>query len=630
MKKTYYLSGLMLALLISVNQGAEVGTVESTNAYLFTSFRGNGDGLHLSWSRDALHWADLGRVFLKPEVGSKLLRDPHILLGPDGVYRLVWTTGWHDKGIGYASSTNLVDWSEQAYLPFMETTPGTKNCWAPETIYDAVTRQYIVIWSSDVEERFPESASPHHMNNRAYFVVTKDFKTYSEPKVLFDPGFDNIDSTLIAAGGKYRLVCKQGDEQGQGKWGPIHVAVADRPLGPYTLQPEPLITERAEGPTLVNVGGKTLLYVDFYAQGHYGVYASSDWKTWTNISGQAGVVNGQRHGTVFAVPSSVLENLLHLDDQLRAQAPKPILDGFTADPAIRVFGDTYYVYPTSDKPNWMTTDFSVWSSKNLVDWKKEGMILDVTKELKWANIKAWAPDCIERNGTYYFYFCADGKIGVGTAKTPAGPFVDALGKPLLDRKADPRITSNTIDPYPFIDDDGQAYLYWGNSGGQVNVVKLNPDMITIDGVPVEFIIKGTSSGRNVNFREGIVVFKRQGKYYFMWSVDDARSDNYRAAYGIADHPFGPVSIPAHATVLGKHGLAKGTGHHSVVNVPGTDRWYVAYHRHAIPNGGGYQRETCLVSMGFNPDGTIKPMDPLQPAFPPGSDGEPIINGKGRP
>jgi len=87
--------------------------------------------------------------------------------------------------------------------------------------------------------------------------------------------------------------------------------------------------------------------------------------------------------------------------------PTPILEGFTADPSIRVFGDTYYVYPTSDKPNWLTTDFSVWSSKNLVDWKKERMVLDVAHDLKWADIRAWAPDCIERAGTYYFYFCAD-------------------------------------------------------------------------------------------------------------------------------------------------------------------------------------------------------------------------------
>lgn len=303
--------------------------------------------------------------------------------------------------------------------------------------------------------------------------------------------------------------------------------------------------------------------------------------------------------------------------------PKPILDGFTADPAIRVFGDTYYVYPTSDKSNWLTTDFSVWSSKNLVDWKKEGMILDVAHDLKWANLRAWAPDCIARNGTFYFYFCAEGKIGVATNDKPTGPFVDALGKPLLDRKTNPRITSNTIDPYPFIDDDGQAYLYWGNSSGKVNVVKLRPDMITLDGDPVEFTIKGRSSGQLIDFREGVVVFKRQGKYYFMWSVDDARSDNYRVAYGTAENFSGPVTVPENATVLRKHGLAKGTGHHSLVNVPGTDRWYVAYHRHAIPIGSGYQRETCLARMEFNPDGSIREIDPLVPAFPAGSPGEPL-------
>lgn len=162
------------------------------------------------------------------------------------------------------------------------------------------------------------------------------------------------------------------------------------------------------------------------------------------------------------------------------------------------------------------------------------------------------------------------------------------------------------------------------------MVKLKPDMITIDGPPVEFVIRGKSSGHNVNFREGIVVFKRHGKYCFMWSVDDARSDDYRIAYGTADNPFGPVVISDHATVLSKNGPATGTGHHSVVNVPGTDRWYVAYHRHAIPDGSGYQRETCRVRMEFNPDGTSKPMDPMKPAFPPGSIGEPIVNGKGRP
>lgn len=609
-----HLSSLLLAALLLA--GASVAAETSTAAWLFTSFRGNGDGLHLAYSRDALHWSDFGRVFLKPAVGSQLMRDPHILRGPDGVFRMVWTTGWNDQGIGYASSTNLLDWSAQKYLPLMEKIPGTKNCWAPETIYDAKNAQYVLFWSSDVAGRFPETASTNHMNNRAYYVTTKDFVTFSEPNVLFDPGFDNIDSTIIEAGGKFHLVFKEGDDQKNGKSGPIHVATAEQPLGPYTLQPKPLITQRAEGPALVAADGQTLLYVDFYSGGHYGVYASTDWKTWTDVSKKAKVINGQRHGTIFAVAPEVLAALI-ADTQ--AQVPKPILDGYTADPAIRVFGDKYYIYPTSDKPFWNTTDFSVWSSPDLVNWKKEGLILDVTKDLKWANLKAWAPDCVERNGKYYFYFCANERVGVAVADQPTGPFVDALGQPLV-QKSD-KVRTFPIDPYPFIDDDGQAYLYLGN--GKPTVFKLKPDMITLDGDPATFKLK--------EFREGIVVFKRAGKYYFMWSIDDARSDDYRVGWGVSDSPYGPVKSPAtNFIVLRQHGLAKGTAHHSVVNVPGTDRWYVAYHRHAVPGGGGYQRETCLVKMEFNPDGSIQPMDPLQPAFPPGAIGEPLVNGQGRP
>ncbi|MBD8531034.1 family 43 glycosylhydrolase [Massilia sp. CFBP 13647] len=301
--------------------------------------------------------------------------------------------------------------------------------------------------------------------------------------------------------------------------------------------------------------------------------------------------------------------------------PAPILEGYTADPSIRVFGDTYYLYPTSDKDKWQTTDFSVWSSKNLVDWKKERMILDVTKDLKWGKVEAWAPDAIARNGRYYFYFSAERKIGVATAASPTGPFVDALGAPLVTRTG--KVNTNTIDPYPFIDDDGQAYLYFGNSNRIANVFKLKPDMVTLDGDPVEMRIH--------QFREGIVVFKRKGVYYFMWSIDDARSPNYRVGWGTATSPLGPVvAADKDFIVLQKNGPAVGTAHHSVVNVPGTDRWYVAYHRHAIPNGNGYTRETVLARMEFNADGSIKPMDPMTAPFKPGDVGEPIVGGKGLP
>ena len=299
-------------------------------------------------------------------------------------------------------------------------------------------------------------------------------------------------------------------------------------------------------------------------------------------------------------------------------APEPILGGFTADPSIRVFGNRYYVYPTSDRPNWNTTEFAVWSSPDLVRWKKEGIILDVTKDIKWANIKAWAPDCIERDGKYFFYFCANHNIGVAVGRSPTGPFRDALGRPLVE---DAKIKTFSIDPQAFIDDDGQAYLYFGN--GTPTVWKLKRDMVSFDGEPVEFRLK--------EFREGIVVFKRQGKYYFMWSIDDASSPDYRVGWGLADSPLGPVRSPdKDFIVLRKNGPAVATAHHGVVNVPGTDRWYVAYHRHAIPGGNGYQRQVCLARMEFNADGTIKPMDPMVAPFKPGDPGEPLVGGKGRP
>ena len=601
---------LVLTILLAVGFAGLARSDASAppGAYLFSSFRGDGDGLHLAYSYDARDWTDLGRTFLRPDVGSKLFRDAQILPGADGLYHMVWTTGWHDLGIGYASSKDLVHWSQQKYLPLMEKVAGTQMCWAPELFYDEAGRQYIIYWSSAVP-----MAGFEKPQYRVYYVLTKDFATFTEPKILFDPGFDNIDTTMLKAGGKYVIIFKETDDQPAGKWGSVHAAMADQPLGPYTLSSHPpILKQRAEGPATVTIGDKTLLYVDFYANNHYGLFETTDWQTWKDVTATANFVQGQRHGSIFAVSTNLVRSLCQLT---AAAAPKPILDGFTADPAIRVFGDTYYVYPTSDKPNWLTTDFSVWSSKNLVDWKKEGLILDVTKDLSWAKLRAWAPDCVQRNGKFYFYFCADGKVGVGISDRPTGPFKDALDRPLLQRGG--KIRVNTIDPYPLIDDDGQAYLYYGN-GNSMEVVKLKPDMITLDGDPVDISPKG--------FREGIVVFKRAGKYYFMWSIDDARSPNYRVGWGISDTPFGPVKSPENDfIVLQKHGIVVGTAHHSVVNVPGTDRWYVAYHRHAIPGGGGYKRETCLVRMEFNPDGTIRPMDPMTTPFQPGDVGEPVIS-----
>ncbi len=617
---------LLLSLMVAAVCGAQEFKLPEVpeTAYIFTSFRGNGDGLHMAWSEDGQHWNELASVYINPAVGSKLMRDPHILRSKDGVYHLVWTTGWHDKGIGYANTRDFVHWSMQKYIPVMESVEGTRNCWAPETFYDAGRDEFMITWSSDVEGRFPETKSDDSMNNRTYYVSTKDFKSFSDPNVLIDPGFDHIDCTILQRDSQYLAVIKQGDKQKKGIPGPIHYLTADDPHGPWTLQKPPIVTKRAEGPALVQRDNETLLYFDFYSDGRYGAYKTRDWKKWSDVSDKVMVVDGQRHGSIIEVPGTLVEDLLLRDSDWAGVAPAPILDGYTADPSIRVFGDTYYVYPTIERPNWMTTEFKVWSSRNLVDWKGEGTILDLPKDVGWADVRAWAPDCIERNGKYYFYFCGDGKIGVAVGSLPTGPFQEALGHPLLSRKDNEKIQTNTIDPWVFIDDDGQAYIYWGN-GRLCQVYKLNEDMVSLDGDPVDIPLR--------EFREGICVFKRKGKYYFMWSIDDARSPNYRVGWGVSDSPFGPVSSPDgrdNFIVLEKNPPAIGTAHHSVVNVPGTDRWYVAYHRHGLPGGGGYKRQTCLVRMEFDEQGHILPMDPLTTPFKPGDVGEPIVNGKGLP
>ena len=307
-------TALAIALLAFAGGAAAQQSKWPDITWLFTSFQGKGDGLHLSASADGKAWSDLGKVFLKTSVGSGLMRDPHILRGPDGVFRMVWTTGWKDKGIGYAASTDLVNWSAQRYLPIFEKTAGATDAWAPETFYDETGGQYVITVSSDIDGRFPETKSDERMNHRTYYVTTKDFVTFSEPRLFLDPGFDHIDTTVMreegSRGGRYIAVFKEGDRQKAGKWGAVRWAVADSALGPYRVMPEPLIKGlRAEGPTLYTHDGKTTLLVDFYADKRYGAFETTDWKTWTDVSPQVAVAKGQRHGTVLAVPAWLAKDL---------------------------------------------------------------------------------------------------------------------------------------------------------------------------------------------------------------------------------------------------------------------------------------------------------------------------------
>lgn len=276
----------------------------------------------------------------------------------------------------------------------------------------------------------------------------------------------------------------------------------------------------------------------------------------------------------------------------------PVLPGLNADPNIVRFGDTFYLYPTTDGfEGWSGTQFKAYSSTDLVHWKDHGVILDLGPDVSWADSRAWAPTIAEKDGKYYFYFCADANIGVAVSDSPTGPFKDALGRPLL--KAG-QFSGQMIDPAVFTDDDGQSYLYWGN--GHAYVAPLNADMTSLDLTRMKDI---TPSGYN----EGSFVIKRGGTYYFMWSENDTRDENYRVAYATGPSPTGPWT--KRGVILEKdlaQGI-KGPGHHSVVQVPNTDDWYIAYHRFAIPGGDGTHRETTVDKLEFDADGLINKVVP---------------------
>jgi hypothetical protein len=284
----------------------------------------------------------------------------------------------------------------------------------------------------------------------------------------------------------------------------------------------------------------------------------------------------------------------------------PVVPGLFADPHITTFGGRYYLYPTTDGyAGWSGTYYKAFSSTDLVNWTDHGVILDHGPDVSWADNSAWAPAVAAGNGRYYLYFSgglASGnttkQLGVAVSDSPTGPFRDALGRPLV--RGDQFAGGQAIDPMVFTDDDGQSYLYWGQ--GVARAVRLNADLVSFDPAQVRVI---TPSGYN----EAPFVFKRGGVYYLMWSENDTRSEDYRVAYATGSSPLGPWT--KRGVVLQKRlelGV-KGTGHHSVVRAPGTDTWYVAYHRFAVPAGNGTNRETTIDRMEFNADGTIRPVVP---------------------
>lgn len=286
----------------------------STDTLLFCYFKGNGeDGLHLAYSEDGYKWKALRNdsSFLKPAAGKdKLMRDPCIIKGPDGTFHMVWTVSWNEKGIGYAHSKDLIHWSEQQYLPLMEHEEKARNCWAPEIFYDDKRKEFMIYWATTITGEFPETQSTKEngYNHRIYYVTTKDFKTFSEPDLLYEQGFNVIDATIVKNGAQYYMFLK--DETVEPPQKNIRIAISSQLTGGYSRPTPPLSGPSwAEGPTVVKVNEYWIVYFDRYTEKQMGAMRSKDLTVWSDVSGKLSFPSGVRHGTVLKITPAELEKL---------------------------------------------------------------------------------------------------------------------------------------------------------------------------------------------------------------------------------------------------------------------------------------------------------------------------------
>jgi hypothetical protein len=307
---TQRISQITIALLLLITQS----TFSQSSVYIFSYFKGNGeDGLHLAYSKDGYNWNTLHNdsSFLKPTAGKdKLMRDPCIIRGADGIFHMVWTVSWNERGIGYASSKDLIHWSEQQNIPVMEQEPAARNCWAPEITYDAHKKQYMIYWATTIPGRFSkgDTAGDDKYNHRLYYVTTKDFKSFSPARLLYDKDFNVIDASIQPDGKQYVMFLK--DETRKPAQKNLRMATSNTLTGNYSVPSEPITGKYwAEGPTVIKIGSNWIVYFDKYTEHKYGAVTSTDLKTWTDISDKVSFPKGTRHGTVFTITEKEFELL---------------------------------------------------------------------------------------------------------------------------------------------------------------------------------------------------------------------------------------------------------------------------------------------------------------------------------
>ncbi|EPE30232.1 Arabinanase/levansucrase/invertase [Glarea lozoyensis ATCC 20868] len=604
--------------------------------YAFLYFTGNtvaGENIYLAASKgnDALQWSELnsGKPILKSSFGTKGLRDPFILRSQDGKkFYLLATdlsigsgTQWGDSiknGSRYLEiweSTDLITWSAQRHTLVSPAAAG--NTWAPEAYWDAALNTYVVFWASDLYAKTDTNHSGSSYQRRL-ISKTSDFVTFSEPEIWQDAGTARIDSTVLEDNGMYyRFTKDEGAVTGCADIIQESSSVLQATLSSWKTIASCIGknagTSAVEGPTSFkanagDVNGQNFyLFLDEYNSRGYipletASIANPEWK----VSNSFSLPASPRHGTVIPVTAAELAAIrAHYgvvsavtERTALSKRSSPVLTGLYADPNIAVFGKTYYIYATTDGyPGWGGNVFYVWSSTDLVSWTRSTepfLTLNGTSgNVPWAIGNAWAPTITEKDGRYYFYFSGhnptyDRKtIGLTFSSSPSGPFIAEPEAMIINGGNETLKSGQAIDPCAFLDPvSGKHFFLWGN--GAALMGEMAEDLKSLKGSTVRDITSNLT-----DFREGLFVVYRKGLYHLTYSIDDTGSVNYRVGYATSKSVWGPWTN--RGVVLQKRedlGI-EATGHNSMIRVPGTDNWYMAYHRFRIPDGNGTNRETTI-------------------------------------
>ncbi|CCZ47419.1 putative uncharacterized protein [Bacteroides sp. CAG:661] len=604
-------------------------------AYLFVYFTGNHisqEAVCYAVSMDGYtYWALNDN---KPVIDSKVIsstggvRDPHILRCEDGktfymvVTDMVSDNGWDsNRAMVLLKSTDLVNWSHSVInmQKRYEGQERLKRVWAPQTIFDPEAKKYMVYWSM----KYGDGPDVIY-----YAYANEDFTDLEgEPKPLFVPADKKscIDGDIVYKDGVYHLFYKT-----EGHGNGIRVATTTSlTSGQWkeNLEYKQQTKEAVEGAGTFKLIGedKYILMYDVYMKGAYQFTETTDLEHFKVIDHDVKMNFHPRHGTIIPITRSELKRITDQwgkPAELGELPNNPVLPGFHADPEIIYSNLTgkYYIYSTTDgQPGWGGWYYTAYSSSDLKDWTYEGIVLDLkSDQVSWADGNAWAP-AIEEKKTkdgyrYYLYFSGNPKngggkqIGVATADSPTGPFTD-LGHPMITES--PTGGGQQIDVDVFTDPvSGKSYLYWGN--GYMAGAELNKDMLSIKKKTLKVLTPQGGTLQDYAYREAPYVFYRNGLYYFMWSVDDTGSANYHVAYGTSTSPLGPIQVAADpiVTIQNPEKEIYGPAHNSVICKPGTDEWYIVYHRinkHYLDKSlsPGTHREVCIDRLEFNADGTIR-------------------------